>query len=178
MRKLILYSAVTLDHFISRTDGSIDWLEEFPNPENEDYGYAKFYDSIECTVMGHHTFGKIQSFGVEFPYKEKDNYVFTRKERPSNDHVTFVTDDMEPFIRELKTKHAKDIWLIGGGQLNGHLLKANLIDELDLTVLPVILGKGIPLFDGAYDDRDLELLECKSYGNGVVQMRYKILGSE
>jgi dihydrofolate reductase len=79
MRSLKLYIAISLDNHIARSNGSVDWLESVPNPEQHDYGYQTFYDSIDTTLMGFNTYQEILNFGVYFPYPDKSNYVFSRR---------------------------------------------------------------------------------------------------
>lgn len=177
MRKVILYSAVSLDGYIARKDGSLDWLESEENRlEGEDFGYNDFYQSVDCTIMGNNTYEVILGFEVEFPYKECVNYVFTRQEKETTGpHIEYVRGEARDFVNELKRKEGKNIWLVGGGQLNAALLKLGLIDELILTQIPVILGDGIELFDGDCGERKLKLSESKSYENGIVQHTYKVI---
>ena len=150
MRPITLYIAASIDNFIARTDGNVDWLEspEFHLP-NEDFAYREFYDSIDCTLMGNNTYKAVIDFDIPFPYSDKTNFVFSQKTPAhGNEHVTFVSDDILEFVRKLKTKSGKGIWLIGGGQINSLLLENNLIDKIILTIVPITLGEGIPLFHG------------------------------
>ena len=175
MRILKLYIAASLDGYIARLDDSIDWLE---NPEytieGQDYGYQNLLKSIDTTLMGYATYKVILGFDMPFHYADKTNYVFTRTAgRPASEHVSFIHEDPTDFVKSLKQKPGKDIWLIGGGQINTLLLNAGLIDEIYLTTLPIILGEGVPLFADGKQETKLELLRCETFPNGFIQAVYK-----
>jgi dihydrofolate reductase len=175
MRKLKLYIAASLNGKIARADGSVDWLEKLPNPDGSDYGYRSFYDSIDATIQGHTTYAQVLSFGIPFPYADKENYVITRsKTRQDTEHVHFISEDPVEWVRDFKTREGKDIWLIGGGQVNTLMLNAGLIDELWIFIMPVILEEGIGLFEHLPGERSLSLLESKSYASGAVELRYAL----
>jgi dihydrofolate reductase len=147
MRKIRLYIASSLDSYIASEDGSIDWLFS-----DADYGYAKFYDSIDTILVGRKTYDQSLKFD-EYPYKGKKVYVFTRRtERKMNNNahdVEYIDQDIPGFTRHLirqSSVEKKDFWLLGGGELVSVLLNANLIDEIIVSVHPIILGKGILLF--------------------------------
>ena len=174
MRKISSYIAVSLNGEIAKKDGSVDWLESIPNPDKFDYGYNEFYDSIDTTIQGHSTYSQLISWGVDFPYAKKKNYVFTRKTNLSDtQYVDFISGDHLQFIQELREQQSgQGIWIVGGGQLNSFFLNNNLLDEIILFVMPVILSDGIDLFATILNETELRLLESKSYSNGVVALRY------
>ncbi len=175
MKKIILYSAASLNGKIARSNGNVDWLESIPNPENSDYGYFDFYKTIDTTIQGFNTYQQIIDWGIEFPYKEKKNYVLTRKQGLNDtEHVQFVSANHIKFIRELKQQAGKDIWLIGGGQVNTLLFNENLIDEVHLHIMPVIIPDGIEIFENKPQQKMLKLNKSKSYASGVVELQYKI----
>lgn len=173
MRKLLLYIATSIDGYIAKPDGSVDWLEAVPNPDQSDYGYAKFYASISTTLMGNATYQQVLSFG-EFPYQGKKNYVFSRQSHPSTMHVKYVNQDPTTFVKSLKKQSGGDIWLVGGGQLNTLMLDAGLIDEILLFQMPVALGSGIALFPGAKMTNPMKLSTSTSYASGVTLLHYAI----
>lgn len=175
MKKIILYAAISLDGKIAKEDGDVGWLDDIPNPENLDYGYMDFYESIDTTLMGNKTYQQVLGFDVPFPYPGKENYVFTKnKNLKADENVKFISDDVIPFIRKLKEKEGKNIWLVGGAAINTFLLNKDLIDELMIFVMPIILGAGIPLFSGTPDFANLKLIESKSYKTGVVGLTYEV----
>ncbi|MHA1474773.1 MAG: dihydrofolate reductase family protein [Promethearchaeota archaeon] len=166
MRKIVLYIASSLDGYIARKNGEVDWLDDFNNT-GEDYGYYK--------LMGNKTYKTSMSLG-DFPYKDKKNYVFTKQNiLPQAGYVKFINNNIVSFTKELKTQKGKDIWLIGGTQINELFFNNEIIDELILTVMPVTLGNGIPLFTESVKQLKFKLNSNKSYGNGVVQLHYSIL---
>ena len=168
MSKIILYIASSLDGFIARKNGSLDWLHT-----ELDYGYKDFLQKIGITFMGNNTYQQVLAFG-EFPYPDKTNYVFTRNTDLAKDNnVTFISGDIAGFSRELKEKSEKYIWLIGGSEIIDLFLKAGLVDELILFIMPVMIGGGIPLFLNSDTDFHLNLLDCKSYSDGMVQLKYE-----
>jgi dihydrofolate reductase len=175
MRKIILYIAASLNNKIATPDGSVAWLDEIPNPEKTDYGYAEFLSSIDTTIQGYNTYQQLVDWGIEFPYKDKKNYVFSRKpDRFNNGYVEFITEDKIEYFRALKNTEGKDIWVIGGGQINTIFLNAGLIDEIRLFVMPVILSGGIDLFDEVPLATKLNLISSRTYNSGVVENTYQI----
>lgn len=175
MRKIILYSAISLDDFIARKDGNIDWLE---NPElyteGVDFGYREFYNSIDTTLMGHATYKQVIGFEGEFPYPDKKNYVFSRTNGlQDTEYVSFVAKEIGQFCKKLKTEAGKDIWLVGGGKINSALLDADLIDELILTRIPVAISTGIPLFSQKNWKSVFSNRATKVYKNGIIQLTMK-----
>lgn len=174
MKKVILYTAVSLDNFIARAGGEIDWLMSFPNPDKLDFGYTDFYNDIDTTLMGNKTYEQLLSFECEFPYKKTTNYVFTRdKNLLDNNDVSFITEDIADFVSNLKKGDGKDIWLVGGGQINAALVDKGLIDVLFLSVFPIALGEGIPLFNGTYKEHKFDLIDSERFSNGIINLRYQ-----
>lgn len=175
MRKVVLYIATSLDNFIARQDGNIDWLH-YPEYEvpNEDYGYLDFIKTIDTTLMGNNTYKVMMGFNLPFPYPDKTNYVFTRSpDHQDNEFVKFVSGNIAEFVSELKSRDGKDIWLIGGGQINTLLLKHDLIDKIILTLIPITIGQGIPLFEGNGKETKFTFKTSRSFDSGLVQLTYE-----
>jgi dihydrofolate reductase len=157
MRKLTLYTAASLDGLIAGPNGELDWLDEIDG--SDDYGFAAFLDTIDTTLSGTATYQIAADF-TDDPYPGKTNYVFTRTSPPPADTNVwhFVKGDIVAFTRGLKAQEGAGIWLVGGGQINTVMLKAGLIDEIIVTLVPIVLGDGIPLFAPARRRRDSPLL--------------------
>jgi dihydrofolate reductase len=170
MRKLILCLAVTIDGYIARRDGSVDYLKM---PKG--YSMTEFFARIDTAVMGRKTYeaglklggGKIDSMGMKM-------YVFSKSLKPGQRaEVEIVSAASEKFIARLKKQKGKDIWLMGGGELNRTLLKFNLVDELHLDIQPILLGAGIPAFPSGFPQRDFALVESASYSQWLLTARYE-----
>jgi dihydrofolate reductase len=116
----------------------------------------------------------VLGFGGDFPYQDKTNYVFSRSAQPDAPYVQYVSGDPVPFVRQLKQTDGLGIWLIGGGQLNTILLNAGLIDELIITVAPIILGSGIPLFGATALETCFMHTKTESFETGLVQSTYRL----
>ncbi|MGI9530493.1 dihydrofolate reductase family protein [Lutimonas sp.] len=175
MRKIKLYIAASLNGKIAKPDGSVDWLESIPNPELTDHGYADFYRSIDTTIQGYATYDQIISWGIDFPYADKKNYVVTRKKQLENtEFVEFISKDHVEFIQKLKEEEGKDIWLIGGGQLNRMLLNEGLLDEIQVFVMPIILQDGKNLFGDLPNETKLSFVNSRSFSTGAVEISYTI----
>lgn len=175
MRKTKLYIALSLNGKIAKLDGSVDWLESIPNPDKIDHGYSNFYNSIDTTIQGNNTYKQILSWGIDFPYSDKKNYVFTSNNKLVNTkYVDFVSENHIDFIKKLKKEKGKDIWIVGGGRLNTILLNENLIDEIQVFVMPIVLNDGIELFESIPKETKLKLIESKSYSTGAVEIKYKV----
>ena len=174
MRKIKLYIATSLNGKIAKLDGSVEWLESIPNPEKTDHGYTDFLQAIDTTIMGRKTYDQLLSWGP-FPYPDKTNFVFTNNSKLENsDDVEFVSAEHVEFAKALKNQPGKDIWLVGGGTLNTTFLNANLIDEIQLFVMPIIIPQGIELFCNIPQETRLELVESKTYSTGAVELKYNV----
>ena len=178
MPDVILYIASSLDGYIARPDGGVDWLDEVAaqgdGPE-EDFGCAEFLAGIGTVLMGRVTYDQILTFGVDYPYPGTAGYVFSRTRAGQRDeNVEFVeVADIPRFISRLKAASDRHIWLVGGGLLIQEFLRLDLIDRIIMTVMPVILGEGILLFPPPTPRRDLLLVESRSFSSGIVQLTYR-----
>ena len=139
MRKIVVYIASSLDGYVARENGDIDWL-----PEPSESGYTAFYKSVDTVIMGKTTYEQILTFG-SYPYKNKKSFVFSKTIRNNDENVEFVSD-IAKFVDDDSPGAAKNIWLVGGTQIIASFLKQEAIDEIIITVIPILLGKGIPLF--------------------------------
>ena len=180
--EVILYIAASLDGYIARPDGSVDWLDELPEPVSEpgdgpaeDYGYGDFIAGVGVVLMGRVTYEQVLSFGVAYPYPGTDGYVFSRTRAGQRDeNVAFVDgEDIPGLVARLKASQDKHIWLIGGGQLVREFVQLDLIDRIELFILPLILGAGIPLFPPATSRRNLTLAASQAYPNGMAHLTYR-----
>ncbi len=172
-RKLVLYIASSLDGYIATEDHNLDWL--FAVEGEGDNGYSMFYDTVDTILIGRVTYDWIiEHEKGNFPYKGKECYVFTRTKMMDNEYVTFISDDVVPFSKELKNRNGQSIWLVGGGNLLDTFLKEKLVDELIVTVAPVLLGKGIPLFGNNSFQTPLSLISINRI-NQFVELHYEVV---
>jgi len=168
MRKVILYIATSLDGYIAGPNHELDWLFH-----DNDYGYTEFYNSVDTTLMGNETYKQILTFG-DFPYKGKENFVFTRNPNLQDDNnVKYIAGHISEFVKKIKKENGKNIWLIGGGQINSLLLKENLIDEIIISIHPLLLGDGISLFPGIENPKLFKMTDYKDFPSGLVQIQYE-----
>ena len=165
MKRVILYVAASLDGFIAREDGSVDWLEKYEK-SGEDYGYKEFLNSIDTVILGNTTFRQFKA-----PYPDKNCFVFSRKSTGKKENITYVNSGVVQFIDELSDN--QNIWLVGGAEIIEEFLKNNLVDEIIITVIPIVLGKGISLFSKECGEHNLQLYKVKPYGS-VVQLHYHL----
>ena len=169
-RKVILYIATSLDGYIARKDGEIDWLDgDGSNPE-ADGGYEEFYSTVDTVIMGNTTYEQIMSWG-EYPYKGTKGYVYTQKDLEANEDVIFTKENPVDLIKRLKSEEGKAIWIVGGANMLDVFMKKDLVDEYIIAVTPVIIGEGIPLFKDKNPEIKLKLMESKIF-NGFVQNHY------
>jgi dihydrofolate reductase len=166
MRRIILHVAASLDGYIAGSDGGIDWLFH-----DADYGMAEFFRSVDTAVMGRKTWDASVALGVaKFPGMQ--HYIVTRTPRPSDDpQIEFVGADVVAVVSGLRATPGKDIWLIGGGEIVRMFLDASLIDEIVVSIHPIILGSGIPLFPIG-GRVPLKFQRTVSFESGLVQLFY------
>lgn len=143
-RRVQLFIATSLDQKIARRDGGIDWLFT-----DQDYGYDDFYAGVETLLMGRKTFDVCHSFG-DWPYLGKRTIVFSRRPAPARlpPKVDWTSADPVELVRASAAGHGGSLWLVGGESLTTALVRADLVDDLVLSVHPIVLGRGIPLWDG------------------------------
>ncbi|MCZ7556988.1 MAG: dihydrofolate reductase family protein [Bacteroidia bacterium] len=171
MRKVILYIAMSLDGYIAREDGSIDWLPAV-DEAGEDYGYGEFIADIDTVLMGRITYEQILTFGA-YPYAGMQGIVFSRSRAGEiGEHVRFTDENPGEVLHALRLEEGKDIWLVGGGALISAFLDGGLINEYCIFIVPVLLGRGITLFDGPFPETSLTLRDTKHYSSGMVRLRY------
>lgn len=167
MPKIIVYIATSLDGYIAREDGSIDWL-----PESAESGYDAFYKSIDTVIMGKTTYNQVLTFG-EYPYKDKKSFVFTTTNQIKDENIEFVSN-VNKFVMDGYPGVGENIWLVGGAQIIASFLKQKIVDEIIVTIIPVLLGKGIPLLKNIESETKLELIKTKKYAQ-LVDVHYKVL---
>jgi len=173
-RKVVLYIAESLDGFIAKEDNDISWLS-IVEKSNEDYGYNDFVNTIDTVIMGRKTYEKVLSFGIEFPHKYKKCYVLSRTLEGTNENVQFYDGNINGLIKILKSESGKSIFVDGGAEVIREFRNKNLIDEYIISIIPVLLGKGIRLFKDADMENKLKLIESKVFDSGLVQLRYERL---
>ncbi|MEA4980005.1 MAG: dihydrofolate reductase family protein [Petrimonas sp.] len=176
MKTIKLYIAASLDGYIARSNGDLDWLLKFPTPTGTEYGYKELMDSIDTIIMGGKTYRAVLDMNFEWPYSDKTCYIISRHNTnltPTKD-VKFITENVVEKIEELKQQDGKDIWLVGGGEIISMLLEAGLVDKLQICYIPVILGKGIRLFPEQPQESTWKLVGSKSYDSGIIKVDYVI----
>ncbi|MFD1928840.1 dihydrofolate reductase family protein [Sporosarcina siberiensis] len=171
-RKFVLFIAQSLDGYIATKEDSLDWL--FKVEGEGDNGYSEFFETIDTILMGKRTYDWImeQEKG-QFPYATKSSYVFSRSSVMDTKDVTFVNEDIVDFTNNLRTEEGKDIWIVGGGDILHTFLKEKVVDELIITVAPIIIGEGIPLFKPDEYELDLSLKGIRTF-NQFVELKYTV----
>lgn len=165
MSKVILYIATSQDGFIADKEGGVDWLPHAEDPKDE-VGYRALMDRISTIVMGSRSYHQILGFG-DWAWGGKMTYVFTSQPlKTLRRDVCFVHDDVKNFMNKIKKG---DVWLLGGAELVKSFAQEGLIDECIVTIVPSVLGEGIPLI---LPYGDFDLAETKTVLDGIVQNKY------
>src|SRR5262249_38249373 len=169
MRKVVLGLGISLDGYIARPDGAVDFLF-MP----KDYSMADFFATVDTAIMGRKTYdvskamgggggfgGNLKSYVMSrtLPAGEREGLIFTR-ESPAS------------LVNKIRMHPGKDIWLMGGGEIARAFLKADLVDELYLGIVPVLIGEGLPLFPPGFPQLDFELIENKTFSQGLIALKY------
>ena len=171
MRNIVYGVGTSLDGYIARLDGSLDFLHLKPS----NYSMAPFFKTIDVGLMGRKTYeagvrmsgGKFQSYGLRC-------YIFSRSlPEGEREGAIFVREEPKRFVGELRKKEGKDIWLAGGGELAREFLKEDLVDQLYLGIVPVLIGEGIPLFPAGFPQREFTLTESNTYSGGLIALKYE-----
>ena len=182
--RVTIHMAATLDGFIARKDGRVDWMEtsdEFPDGESLDPEFVEaFLKTIDCYVMGSRTYETALSFeakGFGWSYGDKSTFVLTRRDLPrTRDTVEFYSGDLARLVNERLRPAFRSIWFVGGGAVSGECLRLGLADEVRYSVLPILIGDGIRFFEKLDKDVALHLAEVKAYKSGTVALCYEVRG--
>jgi dihydrofolate reductase len=167
MRPLVCFIATSLDGYIAGPAGEIDWLFT-----DQDYGYTRFYANVDTVVMGRKTYDLCLTF-AEYPYPRIPNYVWSHTRRGTDEHATFVSGDIVELLKGLKNKEGKTILLVGGSVLVGEAIEHDLLDELIVSVHPIVLGDGVPLFLRGLPKTQFQFIKSEPFNTGLVQLTYR-----
>ena len=175
MPEIKLYIASSLDGYIAREDGDIEWLHEIPNPDNSDFGYTEFYKDIEVVIMGSTTYEQVLGFDVEWPYADRKCIVVSQRKnlKMTTPNTTRLASFDEDFLQQLRSESNGHIWLIGGGKLIQSFLHFNAVDEILLTVVSRILGAGNSLFPAPLPDSHWKFTGFKKFNESAVMLTYQ-----
>jgi dihydrofolate reductase len=178
-RKIILDLAVTLDGFIEGKNGEVDWCIM-----DSDMGFINFLNQIDTILYGRKSYDLWGQFTPETEDEDekemwelvhsKQKYVFSRTQTGTDNKAIFINDQILEEVIKLKNKPGKDIWLYGGASLITSFMNMGLVDEFRLSVHPVILGEGKPLFNDILERVNLKLVHTRSFSSGVVQLIYHL----
>ena len=170
-RKLIVYIACSLDGYIAGPKDDLSFLA-LVEKEGEDYGYNAFIQTVDTVVMGRRTYDWVINQVDVFPHADKQTFIITHRPQTSAGDLQFYDGSLKVLATELKSQAGKHIFCDGGAMVVNELLKEDLIDEFILSVVPVLLGDGIPLFQKQSGIKNLELASVKQFETGLVQMHY------
>lgn len=177
-----VFIGISLDGFIAREDGAIDWLTAAGDPttgQGEDYGYQAFFDSVDAVVMGRNTYELVLGFGGAWPYGKKPIIVLTTRsfEIPPRiaDTVETMSAPPEEVVRRLEERGMERLYVDGGRTIQA-FLAAGLIRRMIISRLPVLIGTGIPLFGPVPADIRLRHVDTRTYAGGIVQSEYEVIG--
>jgi dihydrofolate reductase len=179
--RVTIHMAASLDGFIARKDGSVEWMEtadEFEGGEAMGPEFIEaFLKTIDCYVMGSRTYEtalRFEAKGLGWAYGDKPTFVLTHRELPrTRDTVEFYSGDLEQLVNERLRPRFRSIWFVGGGVVSAECFRLRLADEVRYSILPILIGEGIPFFDKFDGDIALHLMEVKAYKSGVVALRYE-----
>ena len=177
MRKIKLFIASSFDGYIARNNDDVDWLFTAM-----DYGYKKFYDSIDTIIIGRKTFDISIKLNNEInPYKDKKSFIFTRNPEykindNNNENVEIICNqNIIKFIKSLINYDGKNIWLVGGSEIISLLFNNKLVHDIIVSIHPIILGEGISLFKNIMvKDTKLKLIRSNVYDSGLIQTHYSL----
>lgn len=174
MRKLSLFIATSLDGYIAKPNDDLSFLK-LVEKEGEDYGYADFTSTIDTLIIGRKTYDYVlkEIGSAHYDNGQNEVYVITRTERPPVGRTTFYTGSLTELVQRLKSESGKNIYCDGGAEIINELLKDDLIDELIISIVPILLGNGTRLFKDDRPAQMLELLHTKTFDTGLTQLHYR-----
>jgi len=180
--RVTIHMVASLDGFIARRDGSVDWLETtdtFDSGKSMDPELVQeFLTTIGCYVMGSRTYETALGFetkGFGWAYGDTPTIVLTSRDLPSRrSSVEFYSGDLTQLVNERLRPSFRNIWFVGGGSVCGACLRLGLADEVRYSIMPILIGEGISFFDGPQRDTALHLREVSAYKSGMVELHYDV----
>lgn len=170
--KVSIYIATSIDGYIARKDGNLDWLQ-FGHEGDEDYGFKKFIESVDALILGRKTYQVVSQFG-DWPYKGKRVIVLSHSLKEVREEAELFCDKITDLLSKLYSEGIRHIW-VDGGITASKFLEAGLVDELTISKIAMILGSGIPLFNMMNKEHECRLISTKSYPSGLVQLKYDLI---
>lgn len=172
MRKVVLYIAMSLDGYIADSDGKVDWLEGHGSDNTDIDSYSEFIKNIDTVILGFKTYDQIvtELSPDKWFYEQLTVYVVTHKKLESSENIIFTDTAPAELIKKLRRENGKDIWICGGADIARQLREE--IDCYYITVIPTLLGSGIPLFESGGKEKKLKLVKTRSY-NGMTALVYE-----
>ncbi len=171
-RQVILYIAMSLDGYIAKPNDDLSFLS-IVQKEGEDYGYADFVSTVDTVILGRKTYDWVRKQVGEFPHADKNAYIITRTSRPTIGKTTFYSGDLTELVRKLKGEKGKNVFCDGGAEIVNELLKNDLLDEIIISVIPILVGNGTRLFKDNRPEQKLKLVNVKTFDTGLTQLHYK-----
>lgn len=173
MREAVLFIAMSLDGYIADSRGGVEWLQGQDEALGDGGAYETFIRSVDTVLMGFRTYQQIvtELSPDAWPYEGLTAYVFTHRKLPSTAQIRFTDEMPAALVERLRAGEGKRIWICGGADLARQLMREDLIDQYDLSVIPVVLGAGVRLFAQAEEMRKLRLIQTQT-DNGVVRLTY------
>jgi len=174
MRKLSLFIATSLDGYIAKPNDDLSFLK-LVEKDGEDYGYSEFTANIDTIILGRKTYDFVlkEIGSSHYDNGQRDVYVITRTERPKINRTTFYTGNLTELVQQLKSESGLNIYCDGGAEIINELLQHDLIDELIISIIPVLVGNGTRLFKDSRPEQELEFMSAKSFDTGLIQLYYK-----
>lgn len=172
-RSVVLYIAMSLDGYIADEKQGIGFLG-LVEKAGEDYGYSAFSSTTDVVILGRKTWDTVLLFNIPVPYEGKKVYVISRSRQGTQGVAEYYNGELPALIHDLKARQGLDIYIDGGSEIVHSLLKDRLIDKLIISVIPVLLGNGVPLFKPPLPQQKLTLLQRQSYPSGLLQLTYKV----
>jgi dihydrofolate reductase len=180
--RVTIHMVASLDGFIARKDGRVDWMEtsdEFGDGDTMSPDFVEsFLKTIDCYVMGSRTYETALHFeakGLGWAYGDKPTFVLTSRDLPrTRAGVEFYSGDLAQFVNERLRPRFRSIWFVGGGAVSGECLRLGLADQVRYSILPILIGDGIRFFEKIEKDVALHLTEVKAYKSGMVGLCYEV----
>lgn len=178
--KLTIHMISSLDGMIAKKDNSIEWFDTASNYEKgiDSPDHEEFLKNIDCYIMGSHSYELAMELSKDYGwvYGDKSCIVLTSRNLPlQNEQIQFYSGELDRLVNDKLKLNYKNVWLVGGSKLCKNFMRQNLVDEIRVSILPIVLGNGLAFFDQIDTEFKLNLLDCQAYKNGMVELTYQVI---